>query len=50
MQRRGKRSADLRIGTNKPFPANLAESEFGAPEAISGAPSKRQLKFLLAIV
>jgi hypothetical protein len=31
MQHRGKRSADLRIGTNRRFPANLAESEFGAP-------------------
>ena len=35
MQYRGKRSADLRIGTNRRFPANLAESEFGAPGAVS---------------
>jgi hypothetical protein len=31
MQHRGKRSADLRIGTNGRFPANFAGSEFGAP-------------------
>ena len=34
-QDRGKRSAELRIGTNKRFPADLAESEFGAPGAVS---------------
>jgi len=34
---RGKRSADFRIGTNRRFPANLAESEFGAPGAVSWA-------------
>jgi hypothetical protein len=30
-QHRGKRSAGFRTGTNRRFPANLAESEFGAP-------------------
>jgi hypothetical protein len=28
-------SADLRIGTNKQFPANHAESEFGVPVVVS---------------
>ena len=32
MPHRGNRSADLRIGTNRLFPVNHAESEFGAPE------------------
>jgi hypothetical protein len=41
MLHRGKRSADLRIGTNRRFPANLAESEFGAPGAVpQNAPSR----------
>jgi hypothetical protein len=31
MRHHRKRSADLRIGTDRRFPANLAESEFGAP-------------------
>jgi hypothetical protein len=35
MQYRGKRSADLRIGTNRQSTANLAESEFGAPGMVS---------------
>jgi hypothetical protein len=38
LQHCGKRSADLRIGTNRRFPANLAESEFGVPLQFPGAP------------
>jgi hypothetical protein len=38
MRHHGKRSADLRIGMNGRFPANLAESEFGAPSQCQGAP------------
>jgi len=50
MQYRGKRSADLRIGTNRRFPASLAESEFGAPGAVSScARSDFGIEFALAI-
>jgi len=50
MQYRGKRSADLRIGTNRRFPASVAESEFGAPGAVPGcARSEFGIEFALAI-
>src|ERR1035438_7805616 len=42
MRHHGKRSADLRIGVNGRFPANLAESEFGVPSQCQGAPVFRE--------
>ena len=40
MRHHGKRSAELRIGMNGRFHANLAESEFGAPSQCLGTPRR----------
>ena len=44
MRHHGKRSADLRIGVNGRFPANLAESEFGAPSQCPGTLRQLQIR------
>jgi hypothetical protein len=36
MPHHGKRSAEHRLGTNRRFPANLAEAVLGAPGAMRG--------------
>ena len=47
MRHHGKRSADLRIGVNGRFPANLAESEFGAPSQCQAARTTCSCHFFL---